>query len=115
MRLVRGGASGQDLVMSTDALAALSSVRSRSFLRELEQPSHVFRDLGPNWFAAVMGTGIVANAAALLPFDWPAAKALTIVPWALAVVLLVALLAATAAHWVRFPERARAHLANPAM
>jgi C4-dicarboxylate transporter/malic acid transport protein len=86
-----------------------------SFLRELERPSHVFRDLGPNWFAAVMGTGIVANAAALLPFDSPTAKELAIVPWAMGIVLLAALLAATAVHWVRFPERARAHLTNPAM
>jgi C4-dicarboxylate transporter/malic acid transport protein len=88
---------------------------SSSFLRELERPSHVFRDIGPNWFAAVMGTGIVANAAALLPFDWPPTKHLAIVPWALAVVLLVALIGATAVHWARHPERARAHLANPAM
>lgn len=105
--------------MSTDALpadaVALPLRRNRSFLRELERPSHVFRNIGPNWFAAVMGTGIVANAAALLPFDWPAAKELAIVPWALAVILLVALVAATTAHWVRFPERARAHIANPAM
>jgi hypothetical protein len=29
--------------------------------KELERPSDVFRDLGPNWFAAVMGTGIVPS------------------------------------------------------
>jgi C4-dicarboxylate transporter/malic acid transport protein len=89
--------------------------RERSFLRELERPSHVFRNFGPNWFAAVMGTGIVANAAALLPFDWPLVKELAIGPWLLAVVLLVAVLAATAVHWIRHPERARAHLGDPAM
>jgi C4-dicarboxylate transporter/malic acid transport protein len=100
--------------MSTDAFA-LPVTRDRSFLRELERPSHVFRDIGPNWFAAVMGTGIVANAAALLPFDSPALKDLAIVPWGIAVVLLVTLVAATAVHWVRYPERARAHLSNPAM
>jgi C4-dicarboxylate transporter/malic acid transport protein len=100
--------------VSTDAIA-LPLRRERSFLRELERPSHVFRDLGPNWFAAVMGTGIVANAAALLPFGWPAVKELAIVPWALAVVLLVALVGATATHWARYPERARAHISNPAM
>jgi C4-dicarboxylate transporter/malic acid transport protein len=84
-------------------------------LRELERPSHVFRDIGPNWFAAVMGTGIVANAAVLLPFDWPVARDAAFVPWGLAVVLLVALTGATAVHWVRHPQRARAHLSNPAM
>lgn len=100
--------------MSTDALA-LPIRRERSFLRELERPSHAFRDIGPNWFASVMGTGIIATAAALLPFDWPLAKQLAIAPWALAVVLLVAIAAATAIHWGRHPERARGHLSNPAM
>ena len=62
-----------------------------------------------------MGTGIVANALVLLPFDWPAARDLAVVPWALAVVLLVAITAATVVHWVRHPERARGHLADAAM
>src|ERR1700759_1976118 len=100
--------------VSTDPVA-IPLARERAFLRELERPSHVFRDLGPNWFAAVMGTGIVANAAALLPFGSPWIKQLAIVPWALAATLLVALIAATAVHWLRFPERARAHISNPAM
>ncbi len=105
--------------MSTDALRpdslTLPRRRERSFLRELERPSHAFRNIGPNWFAAVMGTGIVANALVLLPFDWPAARDLAIAPWALAVVLLVAISAATVVHWVRHPERARGHLADAAM
>jgi C4-dicarboxylate transporter/malic acid transport protein len=99
--------------MSTDALA-LPLRRDRSFLRELERPSHAFRNIGPNWFAAVMGTGIIANAAALLPFDRPALKALAIAPWLLAVALLIVVSAATAAHWLRYPERARGHIADPA-
>src|SRR6202012_6292052 len=96
--------------MSTDALRpdalTLTRRRERSFLRELDRPSHIFADIGPNWFATVMGTGIVANALVLLPFDWPAARDLATVPWALAVVLLVAITAATVVHWVRHPERA---------
>jgi tellurite resistance protein TehA-like permease len=39
--------------------------------KNLERPGDVFRDLGPNWFAAVMGTGIVANASAVLPPQMP--------------------------------------------
>src|ERR1700712_3083703 len=105
--------------MSSDALRpdplTLPRRRERSCLRELEHPSHVFRNIGPNWFAAVMGTGIVANALVLLPFDWPAAHDLAIAPWGLAVVLLVAISAATVVHWVRYPERARGHLADAAM
>jgi C4-dicarboxylate transporter/malic acid transport protein len=101
--------------MSTDALALPLRPRSRSFLRELERPSHAFRNIGPNWFASVMGTGIIAVAAALLPFHWPALKELAIGPWLLAVALLVVVGAATVAHWLLHPERARGHLVDPAM
>jgi C4-dicarboxylate transporter/malic acid transport protein len=119
MRLIREAAERDHPFMaSADTISSegiLPLRRERSFLRELERPSHVFRNFGPNWFASVMGTGIVANAAALLPFDWPLVKELAIGPWLLAVVLLVAVLAATAVHWIRHPERARGHLGDPAM
>jgi C4-dicarboxylate transporter/malic acid transport protein len=100
--------------MSTDAFALPLAPR-RSFLREVEHPSHVFRHIGPNWFAAVMGTGILATAAALLPFDWPLAKDLAMVPWGLSVVLLLVIGAATVVHWVRHPSESRAHIADPTM
>ena len=100
--------------MSTDALA-LPLRRDRSFLRELEHPSHVFRNIGPNWFASVMGTGIIATAAALLPFDWPPAKQLAIAPWALSVLLLVTITSASFVHWARHREHAREHLTDPVM
>lgn len=53
--------------------------------------------IGPNWFAAVMGTGIVATAAELLPVELPGRHELAVVFWLLAVVLLLVLGAATAA------------------
>jgi C4-dicarboxylate transporter/malic acid transport protein len=65
--------------------------------------------LGPNWFAAVMGTGIVANAGALLPFDVPGLKGFCTAVWLLAAGLLVGLVFATAAHWLRAPQLARSH------
>ncbi len=71
--------------------------------------------LGPNWFASVMGTGIVAVAAATLPVDVPALRVLATAFWLLAVALLVALTAATALRWYRFPAAARAHLSDPVM
>lgn len=52
--------------------------------KELERPGDVFRDLGPNWFALVMGTGIVANAAAVLPLRAPGLRVFATVVWALA-------------------------------
>lgn len=36
---------------------------------------------GPNWFASVMGTGIVANAAALLPLHSPVLLTAATVVW----------------------------------
>jgi C4-dicarboxylate transporter/malic acid transport protein len=84
-------------------------------LRELERPRDVFRDLGPNWYAAVMGTGIVANAGATLPVYVPGLRVFATAVWALAAAVLVALTAAWAVHWIRYPGRARGHAANPVM
>jgi C4-dicarboxylate transporter/malic acid transport protein len=84
-------------------------------LKELDRPGDVFRDLGPNWFAAIMGTGIVANAGALLSLRMPGLRMFATAMWALAAAALVALIAAWAVHWVRYPERARGHAANPVM
>jgi len=75
--------------------------------------SDVFTHITPSWFAVVMGTGIVATAAAALPVQVPGRHGFAVAVWLLAVVLLVVVLAATAAHWVLFPHRARGHLADP--
>jgi C4-dicarboxylate transporter/malic acid transport protein len=85
------------------------------FLYELDRPADAFRAIGPNWFAAVMGTGIVANAAATLPVTVPGLHAWAVMVWLLAGSLLIALLAATAAHWSRHRETARGHALDPAM
>ena len=52
----------------------------------------MFRDLGPNWFAAVMGTGIVAIAGAVLPLRLPGLRVFATVVWALAAAALIALI-----------------------
>ena len=70
------------------------------------------RHLGPNWYACVMGTAIVATAGAALPLPLPR-TALTAV-WALSLALLLALLAARALHWAHHRDQARAHLFDPA-
>ncbi|AGW42624.1 hypothetical protein O159_27300 [Leifsonia xyli subsp. cynodontis DSM 46306] len=74
-----------------------------------------FEAVTPNWFAAVMGTGIVANALAGFPGQLPGMRAAVLVFWLLAAVLLVFLLAATALHWLRHPEAARGHHRHPVM
>ena len=44
---------------------------------------------GPNWFASVMGTGIVATAGATLPVHIPGLHVFARVVWVVAAVLLV--------------------------
>ncbi|MFF0201620.1 TDT family transporter [Streptomyces sp. NPDC005017] len=70
------------------------------------------RHLGPNWYATVMGTAVVATA---LPGDLPSLRPLRAAVWALALLLLVVLLAARALHWRHHRDQARAHLLDPAV
>ena len=71
--------------------------------------------LGPNWFASVMGTGIVANAGASLPVHVPGLRAFALVVWVVSAVWLVVLVVAMSAHWLRNPTVARSHVRNPQM
>ncbi len=73
------------------------------------------RHLGPNWYAAVMGTAIVANAGAVLPFTGPGARTVYQAVWALSVLMLLTLLAARTVHWVRHGDQARHQLLDPAV
>ncbi len=59
--------------------------------------------LGPNWFASVMGTGIIAIAGSILPIRFPGLFAIASVAWMLAAVLLVVMLVVIPIHWIRRP------------
>ncbi|MET8168328.1 TDT family transporter [Streptomyces sp. NPDC005329] len=72
------------------------------------------RHLGPNWYATVMGTAILATAGASLPVRPPGLRPLLTACWALSLVLLVVLLGARALHWRHHRDQARAHLLDPA-
>lgn len=76
-------------------------------------PRAAWANVRPHWFATVMGTGIVANAAVTLPIDLPGGTAVTRLFWALAVVLLVLVTSATTLHWRHHPDVARGHLDDP--
>jgi C4-dicarboxylate transporter/malic acid transport protein len=82
---------------------------------ELDRPAHIVSNLTPNWFGSIMGTGIVATAAASLPVRVPGVRTGATVVWAIAAVLLVALTAATVLHWIVFRHVARSHHRNPVM
>ncbi|MFB7244963.1 C4-dicarboxylate ABC transporter [Streptomyces populi] len=73
------------------------------------------RYLGPNWYASVMGTAIVATAGAGLPVDVPGLRTACAAVWALSLTLLVSLLAARALHWTYHRDQARAHFLDPAV
>jgi tellurite resistance protein TehA-like permease len=63
--------------------------------------------MAPNWFASVMGTGIVANAALLLPHRSEALHDAALGVWVLAATLLAGLVAASVVRWRGFLAHAR--------
>ncbi|SEE06262.1 C4-dicarboxylate transporter/malic acid transport protein [Streptomyces sp. 2131.1] len=73
------------------------------------------RHFGPNWYATVMGTAIVASAGAALPVHVPGLRGACAAVWVVSALLLAAVLAARAGHWAAHPDQARAHLADPAV
>lgn len=73
------------------------------------------RHLGPNWYAPVMGTAIVANAGATLPLGVPGLRTACTGVWALSLVMLLAVLTARGLHWIHHRDRAREHLMDPAV
>jgi C4-dicarboxylate transporter/malic acid transport protein len=83
------------------------------FFQQLAHPGQIVSNLTPNWFASIMGTGIVATAAASLPLQFPGLRTAATTVWAIAAALLVALTIATVLHWTAYRETARRHHLNP--
>ena len=75
----------------------------------------VLGSIGPNWFASVMGTGIVAVAGATLPVHVPGLRVFAEVVWVIAALLLLVLGVVVGGHWLRHPTVARSHARNPQM
>ncbi|MFK0254644.1 TDT family transporter [Streptomyces sp. NPDC090445] len=73
------------------------------------------RHLGPNWYASVMGTAIVTNAGATLPYQVPGQRTACQLVWVLSAAALAVLLTARAGHWLYHRDQARAHLLDPAV
>ncbi|MFJ5101296.1 TDT family transporter [Streptomyces sp. NPDC088554] len=73
------------------------------------------RHLGPQWYAPVMGTAIVANAGAAVAPGASGARGVWVAVWALSAALLAVVLTARAGHWLRHRDRARAQLLDPAV
>ncbi|MFE7619081.1 TDT family transporter [Streptomyces sp. NPDC057496] len=73
------------------------------------------RYLGPNWYAAVMGTSIVASAGVALPVHIPGLRTFCTFVWVLSALALAVLLTARAGHWIAHRDQARSHLLDPAV
>ncbi len=83
--------------------------------RDLQHPRQVLENITPNWYASIMGTGIVAVAAASLPLQFPGFRAFATLVWVLAALLLVGLSVVTAVHWRQHRAVARGYLLDPVM
>jgi tellurite resistance protein TehA-like permease len=101
--------------MTIPSAPALARAPRRGPLSALATPADAFAHIGPNWFASVMGTGIVPVAASLLTVRVAVLQPLAVTAWVIAATLLVALGAATIVHWVRHPGNARGHARDLAM
>ncbi|MFF3402426.1 TDT family transporter [Streptomyces sp. NPDC002659] len=88
-----------------------------SALTTVRLPS--LRHFGPQWYATVMGTAIVATAGGGLPVHVPGLRTACTAVWALSAAMLAVVLTARAAHWVghrdQARDQARDHLVDPAI
>ncbi|MBW4042724.1 MAG: TDT family transporter [Acidobacteria bacterium] len=100
--------------MSTSSIVRGNPARPHSrFFQQLEHPGQIVSNLTPNWFASIMGTGIVATAAASLPLQFPGLRTAATIVWVIAAFLLLALTVATVLHWVRYRQTASRHHLDP--
>lgn len=75
--------------------------------RQLQHPGEVIRQFTPNWFAATMGTGVLALALAQLPVAIPGLHAVAEGLWLFNILLFTLFTVAYAARWILFFDEAR--------
>ena len=73
----------------------------------LQHPREVIRQFTPNWFAATMGTGVLALALAQLPVASPVLHGMAEALWLFNIFLFVLFTALYAARWTLFFDEAR--------
>ncbi|AZC32720.1 C4-dicarboxylate transporter/malic acid transport protein [Pseudomonas chlororaphis subsp. piscium] len=84
-----------------------NTLRTGRPLSQLQHPREAIRQFTPNWFAATMGTGVLALALAQLPLRIPGLHLLAEGLWLFTIVLFVVFSAAYAARWILFFDEAR--------
>lgn len=100
---------------SSEQLVSRARRRLPWLLASVDAPEQIVGYVGPNWYASVMGTGIVANAAMTLPWHAAFLRVFALVVWGADVLLLGALTVAVALHWALHPSVARSHAQDPTM
>ena len=76
-------------------------------LSQLQHPREVIRQFTPNWFAATMGTGVLALALANVPVAIPGLHAVAEGLWLFNILLFTLFTVAYAARWILFFDEAR--------
>ncbi|VEF10065.1 C4-dicarboxylate transporter/malic acid transport protein [Pseudomonas fluorescens] len=84
-----------------------STTPSYKPLSQLQHPREVIRQFTPNWFAATMGTGVLALALAQLPVAIPGLHSVAEGLWLFNILLFTLFTAAYAARWMLFFDEAR--------
>ncbi|WDH21252.1 TDT family transporter [Pseudomonas chlororaphis] len=84
-----------------------NTLRTGRPLSQLQHPREAIRHFTPNWFAATMGTGVLALALAQLPLRIPGLHLLAEGLWLFTIGLFVVFSVAYAARWVMFFDEAR--------
>ncbi|EUB85923.1 TDT family transporter [Pseudomonas sp. GM30] len=74
---------------------------------QLQHPREVIRQFTPNWFAATMGTGVLALALAQLPVAIPGLHAVAEGLWLFNILLFTLFTFAYAVRWILFFDEAR--------
>ena len=74
---------------------------------QLQHPREVIRQFTPNWFAATMGTGVLALALAQLPVHIPGMRAFAEGLWLFNIGLFILFSALYGARWLMFYDEAR--------
>lgn len=90
--------------MSRDLAGVLEGLRP---LSGLDRPLEMIRQFTPNWFAATMGTGVLALALAAVPGGGPVLHAAGEALWWLDIALFLLFSGLYAARWILFTHEAR--------
>lgn len=81
----------------------------------LDEQPELSKEIGPNWFASVMGTAIIANAAIGLPMIGSTLAGMGFVIWLIAIILLIVMFVIVSIQTIKKPEIIKRQFNDPVM